>query len=313
MSTWNKNVERLKTFARNRPHFIREHMKEVFNLSDTISITIKKPITGVKELWFNSRKIDSGYTGTYFKYFPVSLKAKIETGYQLVGWKGSEQTGKTIEINPEGDMQIEPIVKMRDTSNYWNRIIFSEVSFYQDSAQPEGDWIELRNVSDKTIDLGGWEIKIDKTSQNNELMDFKIQPGEHIIVARDKAALSKFRPNLDPRRIIPCNNIKLKQQGFQLFLLDKEDNIVDSLRIFNRDKHYTSRSLIDTELNDHTMNSWESPAETTPNEINSSEKSRKIEKEEKQQTIYIMGLTLFLLGVILLIIHRLRKKSTMVL
>ena len=313
MSTWSKNVERLRTFARNRPHFIREHMKEVFNLSDTIKVSASKPKKGVKKLWLNTLKIDSAFNGTYFKYFPISIKAKIETGYQLVGWKGSDKKGNEIEIIPEGDLHIEPIVKLRDTSDYWNKIIFSEVSFHQDSTQPEGDWVELRNVSDKAIDVGGWEIRIDKASEKNEFMDCKILPGEHIIVAEDKMALGKFRPNLDPRRVILCNKIKLKRGGFQLLLLDKEDNVVDSLRIINRDNQYASTSLIDPEQNDHTMKSWESPAETTPNEINSSEKNRKIEKEGNQQTIYIIGLSLFFLGIILLIVHRLRKKSTMVL
>ena len=313
MSTWNKNVERLKIFASNRPHFIREHMKEVFNLSDTIKITVRKPKVGVKKLWFNTLKIDSTFAGTYFKYFPLSIKAKIESGYQLVGWRGSDKNGNDIEINPEGDLHIEPIVALRDTSDYWDKIIFSEVSFYQDSIHPEGDWVELRNISDKTIDIEGWEIRIDKALEKNEFMECKILPGEHITVAEDKVALGKFRPNLDLRRVIPGNNIKLKREGFQLLLLDKEDNIVDSLRIMNQDHQDTSRSLIDPEQNDHTMSSWESPSETTPNEINSTEKKRKIEKEENRQTIYIIGLSLFLLGIILLIVHRLRKKSKLVL
>jgi len=172
-------------------------------------------------------------------------------------------------------------------------------------------WVELFNTSNEIIDLKGWKLKVGGEEMDVELIDFIINPGEYIILAEDKEALTAGNSNIDPRRVIHCENFNLSKKGFRLFLLDDEKNIVDSIHVTEQSEG-TVLSLIDPLKNDHSLSSWEKISEPTPNEINPTEKSRVQLEKGNNQIIYISGVALLILGLVLLIIHRLRKRTVAV-
>lgn len=315
MEKWERNVQVLRDFALNRPHYMRKHMQEVFGLNDTVVVRVKANVEGVQSVKFGEQKIKDSFTGVYFRQFPMELKVKVKTGYLFKGWKGLESADKQITIFPKGDMDIEPIVEKRPPSPYWNKVVFNELRFSKPQGQAETnslnqprDWIEIYNVSQETVDLKGWKLKIGKGEKDQRLLDFKINPGEYLVLAEDKEALLAASPSLDGRRVMQCDHLNLEKEGFRLFLLDAEKNIVDSLNVASPDESGLL-CLINPKNNLHSVASWEATEEATPNEANPSEKNR-IEKEEQNNLLfYIGGLSLFGLGLILLIIYRLRKKS----
>lgn len=316
ITTWNKNVERLKTFARNRPHFIREHMQEVFDLGDTINIEVTKPSAGAKNLWFNNIQVDDTLTGVYFKKTPLLVEVEVEAGFQHVGWKGSTSTRLRTTIYPESDLLIEPRLKKSDTSEYWEKVVFSEVRFCEDNDRPSGDWVELRNTSQQNIILDNWKIATSKNTKKRQISATTISPSGFLVLAKDSAAFCELMPEVNRENVVSCKRMKLKKSGFHLFLFDGEGALVDSIRVDPTNAECKTISLIEPTHNDHTTASWEYLPVSTPNSINTTEKIKKAKAEEnekqKRRTTLITTI-LIILGVSLLILHRLRKKSRSVL
>ena len=96
MSTWERNVQRLRDFANKRPTHLRSHLQQVFSLGDTIQIEIDPPGEGVKRIIFNNMKIQQPFKGTYFKSFPLMWRLKYSQGINL--WVGK---GLARPLNPQ--------------------------------------------------------------------------------------------------------------------------------------------------------------------------------------------------------------------
>lgn len=303
---WERNVQVLRDYALHRPHYMRIHMQTEFGLFDTVNIGLDANVEGLENLTLNGMNIKGEFKGVYFKQFPLNLKVKVKTGYVFKGWKGADKEGEKITLFPKGDLTLVPIIEKRVQSENWNKIVFNELSFAQDTTKPEQDWIELYNPSKESVELKGWTLQISYVKKKVKIIDFTINPEEYLVLAEDKEALLLQNVNLDGRRVIDCSKLNLKKSGFVLFLLDDDKNIVDSIQV-SKQKGTKALSLIDPNKNSHNVSSWES-SETTPNQINPTEKKRIESTNGKNLIIYISGLALFFLGVVLLITHRLRKK-----
>ncbi|MBT6515873.1 MAG: lamin tail domain-containing protein, partial [Crocinitomicaceae bacterium] len=206
-----------------------------------------------------------------------------------------------------GNLNLEPIVTKRDTSNYWGEIIFSEINYLNQDLPREKDWIELKNISNESVDLSGWKLKIDQDKAVS-IINMKLNPGEYIVLSGHKDSLLFARPELDGRRIVDIKRLKLNGRRFRLLLIDEDKRIADSLSVTHTDKHSKAIYLKTPTENNHTLDSWLSAIETTPNEPNQYEKKIEEEKARTERQVYFTGLALLVLGIILLILHRLRKK-----
>ncbi len=92
-SAWRANVNVLRTFARNRPFYQRQHISEYFQLGGTciLNFTIVGP--GMGRLRVNNTENIMQQSGhVYFKGVPTKLEAIPEIGYRFVRWEGIPQT-----------------------------------------------------------------------------------------------------------------------------------------------------------------------------------------------------------------------------
>ncbi len=104
-STWLANVDVLRTFARYRPFYQREHIVEYFQLGGlcTLNFTIVGPTMGRVRL-NNIENITGKSSSTYFKGVPTKLEAIPEIGYRFVRWDGISQTATNpVEITTTQD------------------------------------------------------------------------------------------------------------------------------------------------------------------------------------------------------------------
>ena len=126
---------------------------------------------------------------------------------------------------------------------------------------------------------------------------------------REKDSLLRARPELDARRIINVKNLRIKKEGFNLMLIDESKRVVDSLRIRNIQSGFKAIYLKSPYENTHNADSWKKANETTPNGLNLAEKKEIEEADKKKSLVYLVCIALLALGLILLIVYRLRKKS----
>jgi hypothetical protein len=162
---WERNIQRMKDFASNRPYYVRLHLMERFDLSDTITVAIQNQNPEMGYVQINSIRVDKSFSGVYFKGASPSIEAKAKYGYEFVKW-GELDSVFTAKFFLNENAVLKPIFQKRALSQYSSVIVLNEISTHQDSIAVQGDWIELYNASNVMMDLSGWKV----VSGNNEFI-----------------------------------------------------------------------------------------------------------------------------------------------
>jgi len=97
-ATWFHEVELMRTFARQRPAQVLNHLNEQFNLAGFYPITITLDNTEQGEVLLNSLTItEASWQGRYFNGVPITLTALPKPGYVFSHWQGAS-TATTAKI-----------------------------------------------------------------------------------------------------------------------------------------------------------------------------------------------------------------------
>ncbi len=71
-----------------------------------------------------------------------------------------------------------------DSDPLREKIVLNEIAWMGTESSSNDEWIELKNVSDETVNVGGWQI-IDKAGQIQEVLSSKeLQPGDFYLLER---------------------------------------------------------------------------------------------------------------------------------
>lgn len=147
MSEWNGRVQTMRSFAQQRPAYVRQHLKSQFNLSSTAELTVQNDQNHMGAVQVNSVVIPAAqfWTGTYFSQIPQRLKALPKQGYRFVRWEGDiNQTSETVTFTMSADMLISAVFELSDdfqgdsiNPQAW-RLANGAYKFdYWDESQPE--------------------------------------------------------------------------------------------------------------------------------------------------------------------------------
>lgn len=137
ITDWNSNVERLKTFAKDRPDYMRKFIVDKFTdngVTGTSKINLvsdnSKGFIRINSIDINAStpgvSASDSWTGTYFKGVPITLKAIPQSGYEFVCWEGKgisviNKTSDTITFDPNEDMNITAVfaASLKDIKGHW--------------------------------------------------------------------------------------------------------------------------------------------------------------------------------------------------
>jgi hypothetical protein len=131
-----------------------------------------------------------------------------------------DRTGSiTVELQPVGDS-----AGLRD-------VVISEVNWYGNGADPEDEWIELRNVSGAELNLSSWTIDAAGGGSNPITIPTGtvLPSGGYLVMADQQGADSPgSRTSLTGVSGVVLAPISLINSGEQLILRDVDDNPIDS-------------------------------------------------------------------------------------
>ena len=219
-SKWEKQVKIVEKFAKERPYFMREHMKEKFNFDTTFLIQINHSKQG--KVYFDSYKIDSGKWNVYFSQVKYKLVAKPKFGYDFLKWKEDLNSTNIIEeiiLTKKSKFTAEFTLKPR--SKFFGKIRINEVST-KDSIY--SDYIELYNSSEKDIDISSWIIQKNNKKKFRIKQKTTLKKGEYYTIFKDTTKENKKIKNSE----IGLFNLK-KKTLIKLFSIKEE--LVDSLQL----------------------------------------------------------------------------------
>jgi hypothetical protein len=108
-------------------------------------------------------------------------------------------------------------------------IVINEIMYAPTAGEPE--WIELRNNTGIQIDLNGWSISDASVSARHVISHeaLTIPPQGFVVLTKDSAALSRFRPSI-PGRVISIPLFpSLNNTGDAISLFDANGRVQDSV------------------------------------------------------------------------------------
>lgn len=149
---WDVNNENIRSFLRDRPHYLYEQMKSYFQLEDTTHLEIR--IIGDGKVKLNSLILeDVNWKGAYMKGVPVDLTALPDPGSSFIEWQGLSENHQ-ISLDPGSRVQLTAVF---DTTALPDRepIVINELMYHPVEAEfPE--WVELYNPNDHSMVLDGF-------------------------------------------------------------------------------------------------------------------------------------------------------------
>jgi len=304
---WERYVQRMKDYASNRPYYVRLHLMDRFDLSDTIAVAIQNQYPEMGYVQINSIRVDKSFSGVYFKDASPSLEAKAKYGYEFVKWNELDSvTTEKFLLNENA--VLKPFFQERKLSHYSSIVVINELSAKQDSMLSQGDWIEFYNTSKDTVDLSGWKV----VSNDNEFVfpdSSKIQPKGYLLLSANPQEMVLMSKGGQVFNVSLGFGLSSKKE--KLLLIDAENNIVDSLRY---DIEIDFPTLLDSgnkniERVNPLLDNWEASVKPSPgmeNVLYEPIKTKKIEKQGNS-VFYIVGVVV-LFGLLLMGMLLIRKK-----
>ncbi len=293
---WNKEINRIKNFARYRPQYIFKHLKEQFELDSLINIKIEAPINGT--IIFNGITINKDLKGYYFNHIDQYIKAIPNDWYVFNGWEGINIKDSVGSFKIDSSIVIKAIFNKKTRSKFFDKLKFTE--FCLKCGDKEGDWIELYNNTDSIIDISSWIILRDKDKRYTIPDSTFIHSNSYILFSKDDIIIDSIYdiPSVD-------GLFSLKDTGL-IELYTSDGLMVDSLQLdFNGKSHI---ELINLNLSGLNKSDWNDNKKYTPGSINASQLSNIwFNKLILFVVLPLIGL-IFIISIIFVILRKRRKR-----
>jgi len=286
MKNWRFHLNVVNTFVQERPTYMRQHLKEKFNLGKEITIEVIKPELNTCKIQFNSIHVKDHLKGIYFEKIPVTISVEPKHDYEFVGWKGRQETTPILTISPTGNLVLEPILRPKQRSAHFDSLIFNEISFYQSNTDSTDDWVELYNRSNNPINLNQFVFTKNKYSKGFSVENYNLQPNHYVVLAKNKANFLTTYSSVDSNLVLGDFDFGLSSKGSQLKLYDSNGLMVDSLKykkIKNKVDSLVSISLVHIDSNRYDKTNWDVEA---PSPLHQSENYAHFLFEEEQKAIW---------------------------
>ncbi|CAA6803778.1 MAG: Spore coat protein CotH [uncultured Aureispira sp.] len=269
---WQKEVDRMKEFARKRPEYMRTFLRERFpQFGRDVDFKIQVDSGGIVEL-NEVIQVKRTFRGIYFQQLPVRVKAKPYFGAQFSHWEmdGERMDGKELSIRFSDTLHTLKAIFVPGEHPAVQQMIINEISF-SDSAS--GDWIEFYNDSDKDLDISNWVIE----STNKQTFTFPaatIKSKDYIVVCKNEERFKKAFPSC--KNFIGGLPFGLSSEKEIILIYDDLANPVDSIGYhFSKDSAKLIQTIVlrDFNLDNNTIKNWGklqrggSPASVNPDYI----------------------------------------------
>jgi hypothetical protein len=116
MAEWHTHIEYLREYARKRPQYAREHLREYFQLGNEVGI--KLHFTQQTQGWVQVNSVEikpadyDDWNGIYFKGMPITITAVPKPGYVFDSWLGLHgNTSSELRLWLNGEVEMEPVFK----------------------------------------------------------------------------------------------------------------------------------------------------------------------------------------------------------
>jgi hypothetical protein len=225
---WLNEVERVRTFIKNRKNSMRNNIRSFFgfDMGHIITLALSDPQAG--KIKINSIiPAEFPFKGYYFQEVPVSLSAIPNPGYRFVRWEGGSSSTNlnisvSLSLNTTYNAVFEP------TSEEEQLVVINEINYKSPDDVDAGDWIELYNNGSQTVDLSGWVIHdADPESGFYFPKGLLLYPNEYLVVAGNLSKFGSLFPTV--KNVTGTFPFGLSSSGDVIYLYNNEGNLIDNV------------------------------------------------------------------------------------
>ena len=225
---WENEVERMKIWAQNRVAPVRNHIISVFSLPGSKNITVNTEPEGSGQIKVNTIYPENyPWSGVYFTDVPIELKAIAKEGYRFTGWTGDiVSENNLISVNPTANFSFTAQFE-KDFSTL-KPVVFNEINYNSHPLFNTGDWVELYNRGEQTVDISGWIFKDSEDIHTYIIPSGTVlSPGDYVVLCRDMASFATYYPGITNRE--GNFNFGLSAEGEFIRLYNSYGELEDSV------------------------------------------------------------------------------------
>ncbi|MFM7233182.1 MAG: lamin tail domain-containing protein [Flavobacteriales bacterium] len=228
MNWFNENHNVFRDQLACRGTQVRNHIQNQFGYASQQEITLDVYPPEAGTIQINTIIPDElPWTGIYFNGAPVTVTAIANPGYVFNYWLSdsllqSPWHSDSLIIN----FSVDDIL----TAHFIGlpqplKIDISEINYNDEPTHPTGDWIELHNSGNGTVNLTGWSLT---NGVNMPRFEFPagtlLAPNQYLVVAHDLESFQALHP--DVSNVIGNFDFALPQSGGIIRLLNYHDDII---------------------------------------------------------------------------------------
>ncbi|MCF7793223.1 MAG: CotH kinase family protein [Candidatus Cloacimonetes bacterium] len=229
MNDWFDNIDDMNEFASDRQGYAIMYMQDEFSVGNTVNVNIdlNNEAMGLLKLNFINLN-DIPFNGMYFEDVPIKLTAIPYDGYEFDHWSGSSNSlNPVLEITPGSGLNLTANFQEIGGGNN-SDIIINEINYHSSDNFDVGDWIEIYNRSNASIDLSGWQFK-DEDDEHiyNFSTGFSIDGNSYYVLCQDIAAFQTHYSNVSN-----CTgnfDFGLSASGEEIRIFDADGNLVNNV------------------------------------------------------------------------------------
>ena len=266
-SDWSSHIQNMKSFANRRAAIIKDQIKIYYRLPSVneLRLSLNSSLSGY--LLVNNRlQIESpSWSGDYFGTVPIVIKAIPKPGYVFSHWEGdisSVEQVITVDVNKLTNIK----AVFEQESFVILPVIINEINYKSNDDFDTGDWIELYNTSDVSIDISNWKITDTDANSFTIPQDVVLEADSYIILARSTEQFSTLVPSVPALGDL---GFGLSSAGEVLTLYNHAGEFQDQVSYSNTDPWpedangvgYTLE-LISPELDNGMAENWDTVNET---------------------------------------------------
>lgn len=200
MSQYASNLSIFKSELTKRSNAVRSHIMSNFGLAAkyNIELQVQPQQAGVVQINTISPEVYP-WTGVYFAGVPIKLEAKAMGNYVFDGWEPNSFIKDVNNPVLEADVKVSGykfIAKFREITPA-QAITISEINYNSSDAYPAGDWVELHNYGQSTINLNGWYLTDSQADHKWVITGtVSILPNNRLVLASNKSKFNAVYPGV---------------------------------------------------------------------------------------------------------------------
>ncbi len=232
-ATWEANLQVLHEFGQQRPARLRQDCIQHFGLKQglaSVTVNLNPPGAGRAQLnsWLHSV---FPFTGVYFRDYSLTATAIPRSGYRFVNWT----SGANTNLQPAWDLPLNA-ASITMTANFEAiptdpmpspAVIVTEIHYHPAGAQDSGDWVELHNRGNQSVNLAGWNLRDDDDDHDFLIPATTLAPGAYVVLCQDREKFQTIHPTVT--NCVGVFSFGLGNGGDTIRLFDAVGNVMLAL------------------------------------------------------------------------------------